>query len=42
MSKDTTTTAKEQQEWRTRSVEDRLAYALIEGVVDYIVEDTEV
>ena len=28
-------------EWRKSSVEERLAYALIRGVIDYIEEDTE-
>ena len=27
--------------WRENSVEDRLSFALVEGIVDYVVEDTE-
>jgi 5-methyltetrahydrofolate--homocysteine methyltransferase len=32
---------KKVDEWRTKSVEERLKYALIKGVVDYIEADTE-
>ncbi|KAF9584884.1 hypothetical protein BGW38_004805 [Lunasporangiospora selenospora] len=31
----------ETEEWRSRPVEERLSYALIKGIVKYIVEDTE-
>ncbi|KAI1315259.1 hypothetical protein EDD11_001040 [Mortierella claussenii] len=31
----------ETEEWRTRPVADRLSYALVKGIVKYIVEDTE-
>ncbi len=32
---------KEELEWRTRPVQDRLSHALVKGIVDYIDEDTE-
>lgn len=30
-----------QDEWRTKSVEDRLKHALVKGITDFIIEDTE-
>ncbi len=36
-----TTAAREQDAWRSDSVEERLKHALVKGIVDYIVEDTE-
>lgn len=35
------TTEKEEQAWRSGSVEERLKHALVRGIVDYIEEDTE-
>jgi 5-methyltetrahydrofolate--homocysteine methyltransferase len=32
---------KKVDEWRTKSVEERLKHALVKGVVDYIEADTE-
>jgi 5-methyltetrahydrofolate--homocysteine methyltransferase len=32
---------REQLEWRTKPVRERLTHALVEGIADYIVEDTE-
>ena len=36
-------TAKQEQDlsWREKSVQDRLSHALIQGIADYVVEDTE-
>ena len=39
--KATTTTKESDQEWRNEPVGKRLAHALVRGIVDYIVEDTE-
>jgi len=32
---------KKEDEWRSRSVEERIKHALVKGIVDYIVEDVE-
>jgi 5-methyltetrahydrofolate--homocysteine methyltransferase len=32
---------KEEKAWRKGSVEERLSYALVKGILDYIIEDTE-
>jgi 5-methyltetrahydrofolate--homocysteine methyltransferase len=32
---------KKVEEWRTHPVEDRLKYALIKGIVDFVEKDTE-
>ena len=33
--------SKKEDEWRKESVESRLSHALIKGITDYILEDTE-
>eukprot|EP01123_Difflugia_compressa_P010129 TRINITY_DN3618_c0_g1_i1.p1 TRINITY_DN3618_c0_g1~~TRINITY_DN3618_c0_g1_i1.p1 ORF type:complete len:662 (+),score=142.71 TRINITY_DN3618_c0_g1_i1:120-1988(+) len=38
---DAHTNAKEEEEWRKQGVEQRLTYALVKGIVKYIIEDTE-
>eukprot|EP00002_Diphylleia_rotans_P040066 TRINITY_DN941_c0_g1_i6.p1 TRINITY_DN941_c0_g1~~TRINITY_DN941_c0_g1_i6.p1 ORF type:complete len:1259 (-),score=325.91 TRINITY_DN941_c0_g1_i6:453-4229(-) len=40
-SKGHTKAAKADEEWRSLPVEERLAYGLVKGIVDYITEDTE-
>ena len=32
---------KKLEEWRTKSVEERLSYALVQGITDFIIDDTE-
>ncbi|MCD4792951.1 MAG: methionine synthase [Bacteroidales bacterium] len=39
--KDTGQKEKKLQDWRTKSVDDRLSYALVKGITEYIEEDTE-
>ena len=40
-SNSTTTKKKQDKAWRSNSVEDRLSHALVKGILDYIIEDTE-
>lgn len=39
--KEETSTEKKEEEWRKGTVQSRLSYALVKGIVDYIDEDTE-
>ena len=39
--KDTGQKEKKLQDWRTKSVDERLSYALVKGITEYIEEDTE-
>ncbi len=41
LSKTGKTTTKVSEEWRTKNVNDRLKYALVKGITEYIIEDVE-